>query len=436
MKYRRVNVKNISKSTIIAVLCLVAVTGLFTRLLKIRAAGVIGCVMFLAALLPFILKYLDKAKCEKRRFGDTCLYIEQLLYAFQNREKLIDALEETWSVLPDKSRIKELISDATDHILYDYRDEAVIENGLKLIEKEYDSARVRSAHRFITSMEQLGGNPASGVAILQKDRAVWQKQTAAFQEKCKSWLRNTVIAMLVTLVMCSFTPAVISLNIPDMSIWNSPVYQVSSAVIIIAFIALYTVLLKKTSVSWIGDKKSLGYEEALRLHKRVTGEKHDLGRKVALRRLKKEIIKSFSDWFIAVSIELQSNNVRVAIQNSYDKAPDTIKPALADLIDDLSIAPEEAWPYKKFLNEYEIPEVSAAMGMLFAISNGNGHDSNVQLEEILNRNTEITATSEELYNEDRLGGLYGLFLLPALIGAGKMLTDMTLILFYFLGMSF
>ncbi|MCR5273421.1 MAG: hypothetical protein K6E13_10665 [Lachnospiraceae bacterium] len=422
-------------NTVFAYVAAMVMTFAMTYFLKVKPVGMIVCVTVAIIFLPAVITYSYRTMYEQRRFSDTCLYVEQLLYAYRNRGNIVDALEETERVLPERSAMKECVREAIEHILYDYSDESVTKNGLEIIEKSYDSSKIRTAHAFIMRMEQVGGDMSAGVAILQKDRAVWQKQIVLFQKKCMTSKRNTVIAMIITLCMCAFTPAIMQKSVQNIRIQENIVYQVSSVVLVILFLTIYVFLLKKMSFGMLEKKSTLSEEEAFRLHKRVTEGKDDIGKKLAVSKLKRNIIKDFPIWFIDVSIRLQTNNVRVAIINSYDEAPNSIKPALAELRDDLAFAPEEAWPYRKFMKDYEISEIGAAMGMLYSISSGGGFEEKVQLEEILNRNVEIGSAAEEIYYEDLLGGMYGIFLVPALAGAGKMLIDMTLVLFAFLNFA-
>lgn len=411
------------------------IMGFTVVILRLKLIYALVCMIFAFLLSPFIVNYSIRASAERRRFSDICLYIEQVLYSFQKRRSLVDSMEEAGNALAEDSPLREKIYEAIDHILYDNKDESIVENGLRIIEMGYESRRLRTVHSFLINMDRYGGDPALGVSILQKDRSLWQRETEIFRNRINTYKRNTIIAMLITLAMCSFTPTVLQRNVKQIAIWDSVIYQTTAAAMIILFLILYVFIQKKVSAEYIDKDESLTEEEAVRLHRRIYGEKNDIGRRLALRQMKREVIKDFPAWFINISVQLQTNNVAAAIQNSYVSAPNSLKPAVADLIDDLALSPEAAYPYQRFLKVYEVPEISAAMGMLYAISNGGGEDERVQLEEILNRNSEITSASESLKNEDRMGGMYGIFLLPAFIGSGKMLVDMTLVLFAFLNMA-
>lgn len=419
-------------NTVVAYLCTAMIMVFFSRILSVHTTGILVCVAFSMIILPYVLVLSYKGMYEQKKFSEVCQYIEHTLYAFQKSNRIVEALETVWTILPEDSRIRELVAETIEYIMYDTKDEAVITNGLRKIENQYHSDRIKAVHAMMMRIEQSGGDSSVSVSILQKDRSLWQKQTVIHQKQCAVWKRNTVIGIILSMIMCSITPLVLKRNGSNIDITNGKIYQVSAVIMVIVSILIYVRITMKTTVNWVEKDDEISIEEAERLYQRVVKGKKDLGQRVALRKLKKEIIKAFPSWLLDVCIHLQTNNVHMSISNSYENAPVSLKPAIGDLLDNLSVAPEEVWPYQKFLQEFEIPEVGAAMGMLFSISSGTGHDAGHQLEEILNRNSEIIAAAEEIRNQDKLGGMYGVFLMPTMAGAGKMLVDMTLILFSFL----
>jgi len=418
-------------NTVVAYISTVLVMIIFSAFLSVNIGGIGICIAFSMILLPYVIVLSYRGMYEQKRFSEVCQYIEHSLYAFQKSSRIVETLETIWTILPEGSKIKDLVAETIEYILYDTKDEAVISNGLKKIEEGYHSDRIKAVHAMMMRIEQSGGDSTVSVSILQKDRSIWQKQTVIYQKQCAVWKRNTIIAVILSMMMCSITPLVLKQNGSRIDITQGTVYQISAVIMVIASMLICVRIMTKTTVSWVEKDIEISEEEAERLYQRVVNGKKDIGQHLAIKKLKREIIKVFPSWLLDVCIHLQTNNVQMSISNSLENSPAALKPSIRDLLDNLSLAPEEVWPYQKFLSEFEIPEVNAAMGMLYSISSGTGHDAGHQLEEILNRNSEIIAAAEEIRNQDKLGGMYGVFLMPTIVGAGKMLVDMTLILFSF-----
>ena len=164
--------------------------------------------------------------------------------------------------------------------------------------------------------------------------------------------------------------------------------------------------------------------------KRSEEKKHaELGTRIAKKNVSRALQKMFPQWLLEVSLLLQSENVQVAIMESYDEAPVLMKPALRELIQKLQLRPTDMEPYLEFLQEYALPEVQSSMKMLYALSEGTGGNANNQISDIIRRNQLLLDQAQKMKNEDALGGLYALFLAPQLTGGAKMLVDMGM-LFY------
>ena len=88
-----------------------------------------------------------------------------------------------------------------------------------------------------------------------------------------------------------------------------------------------------------------------------------------------------------------------------------------------------------FMKEFGMLEIRSAMGMLYSISSGRGGNAELQIDEILAKNTALLGQSERASNENRLAAMYWQFLFPSIIGGGKLLVDMTLVTIAFMSMK-
>mgnify|MGYP000703632214 FL=1 len=76
---------------------------------------------------------------------------------------------------------------------------------------------------------------------------------------------------------------------------------------------------------------------------------------------------------------IQSENVQVAIQKSREHIPVILKEEVNTLVERLDVEPESSDPYHRFLDCLNLPEINAAMGMLYAVSIGNSAIAEVRL---------------------------------------------------------
>ncbi len=158
---------------------------------------------------------------------------------------------------------------------------------------------------------------------------------------------------------------------------------------------------------------------------------------MAKNRCVEEITKAFPQWLMEISLLLQvSENVNAAIAKSLEDAPAILSDSLKVIQEEIMEQPESNEPYMNFMKEFGILEIQSAMGMLYSISTGRGGDAELQIDEILTKNTALLGQSERAANENRLAALYWQFLFPSIIGGGKLLVDMTLVTIAFMTSNF
>jgi hypothetical protein len=87
------------------------------------------------------------------------------------------------------------------------------------------------------------------------------------------------------------------------------------------------------------------------------------------------------------------------------------------------------------MQEFQIPEVHAAMSMLFSLSIGNSGGADRQLGELITQNLEMLDVAERERLQDKSSGMYLLFLAPVLTASMKLVVDMALFMLSFLSGS-
>ena len=161
---------------------------------------------------------------------------------------------------------------------------------------------------------------------------------------------------------------------------------------------------------------------------------HRIGHSLATKNLIKSVKSDFPRWLMDLALLLQSENVQVAIMKSRNHVPGILKMDVEKLVSQLEMDPESADPFHRFLKHLHLPEIHAAMGMLFAISIGNNARADKQINELISRNLEMMDVADTQRLHDMNSGLYLLFLAPVLTASIKLLTDMAVFLLTFMQM--
>lgn len=384
--------------------------------------------LWCACLFPFFLRNLYRNRYGQRQFVEINSYMEQFLYSFQKSGKILVTLKDVEQLFANgvmHTRIQEAIAYIEDTYDEDY----VEKRALAMIEREYPIHHVAMIHRFALQVEEKGGEYGEAIRLMLDARRMWADRSYELLKEKKRKRTQILISVLVSLLLCSVFVYVAERV--SLSITGFAVVKVVTLLTLLLDLWIFYVADRKLSMESMDetyDEKELlrQYEKV----KRSEEKKHaELGTRIAKKNVSRALQKMFPQWLLEVSLLLQSENVQVAIMESYDEAPVLMKPALRELIQKLQLRPTDMEPYLEFLQEYALPEVQSSMKMLYALSEGTGGNANNQISDIIRRNQLLLDQAQKMKNEDALGGLYALFLAPQLTGGAKMLVDMGM-LFY------
>lgn len=384
--------------------------------------------LWCACLFPFFLRNLYRNRYGQRQFVEINSYMEQFLYSFQKSGKILVTLKDVEKLFANgvmHTRIQEAIAYIEDTYDEDY----VEKRALAMIEREYPIHHVAMIHRFALQVEEKGGEYGEAIRLMLDARRMWADRSYELLKEKKRKRTQILISVLVSLLLCSVFVYVAERV--SLSITGFAVVKVVTLLTLVLDLWIFYVADRKLSMESMDetyDEKELlrQYEKV----KRSEEKKHaELGTRIAKKNVSRALQKMFPQWLLEVSLLLQSENVQVAIMESYDEAPVLMKPALRELIQKLQLRPTDMEPYLEFLQEYALPEVQSSMKMLYALSEGTGGNANNQISDIIRRNQLLLDQAQKMKNEDALGGLYALFLAPQLTGGAKMIVDMGM-LFY------
>lgn len=384
--------------------------------------------LWCAILFPFFLRNLYRNRYGQRQFVEINSYMEQFLYSFQKSGKILVTLKDVEKLFANgmmHTRIQEAIAYIEDT----YDEDHVEKKALAMIEREYPIHHVAMIHRFALQVEEKGGEYGEAIRLMLDARRMWADRSYELLKEKKRKRTQILISVLVSLLLCSvfvYVAERVSLSITGFTI-----VKVVTLLTLLLDLWIFYVADRKLSMESMDE--TYDEKELLRQYEKVKHsekKKHaELGTRIAKKNVSRALQKMFPQWLLEVSLLLQSENVQVAIMESYDEAPVLMKPALRELIQKLQLRPTDMEPYLEFLQEYALPEVQSSMKMLYALSEGTGGNANNQISDIIRRNQLLLDQAQKMKNEDALGGLYALFLAPQLTGGAKMLVDMGM-LFY------
>lgn len=420
--------------------------------------------------LPKLIVSTYKNMYEQRRFIDCNVYMEQLLYSFRKSKKIVTSLKDI-KIQFKNGPMYDLIDKAEKHILTTYNSEEDVElEALRMIEENYQCVKLKTIHRFLLKVENLGGTFDSTIELLLTDRSMWeQRQIHLQQEKKKKRslvISSIVMSVILCLVFVKLLPA-------EMDISKHPLVQLMTVVMWFLDCIVYVRADSKLSSDWLQMKEINKPEESLRKYNKIMNYdnkkefkksciyaavtaliglisffaglkwiaviffilsvimlfQHKIDYRLAKKSLIQEIERKFPQWLMEMSLLLQSDSVQVSLYKSFDHAPEVLKPELEKMYLKLQNNPTAVEPYLEFMDEFDIKSIQSAMKMLYSLSAGTGGNSEAQIEDIIRRNNVMLDDVEKTTNEKSMASLYILFAMPLLIGGAKLLVDMT-IFFY------
>ncbi|MCR5452201.1 MAG: hypothetical protein K6F00_06185 [Lachnospiraceae bacterium] len=414
---------------------LISFAAMFTFMFLLgRFFGLLNAALFIlmaagAFLLPFFLRNTYKNRYYQKKFSDLNIYMEQFLYSFQKTGKILMTLKDVATLFEDKG-MRLVIEDAIYYIEHTYDERNVTEKGLAIIEKEYNCEGLVTMHGFALWTEEFGGEYSGSVTILLESRRMWADRVYKLMQMKRKKRSDIVLSIIASLALCMGIYYMSRKMGVDVS--ESPVAQAVTVVVLIMDMFIYYLADRKLVGGYFDeDEKLMGEKEAQEAYERYYGYKDTVLGRMAKRSLKKRLTreteKCFPRWLMQLSLLLQTENVDVAILNSYKQAPCVIRPPLLRLIGALKKDPSGRDAYLNFLSDFNLPEVGSAMKMLYSISEGSGGDSGEQIKDMIRRNRQLTDKAKQLSGEDAVAGMYALFLAPQLTGGAKIMVDMLLI---------
>ena len=424
--------------------------------------------------IPILIVNTYKNAYEQRRFSDISQYMQHILYGFRGSGKIKTALESVQVLFKENSFMYELIEKALTEMDSPNTEGDPTREALKIIEKEYSCERLRTIHKFLIKVEQLGGTYEQTIDLLLDDREFWVDRVSLLQANKKKKKREVTVSIIVSLLLAFL----MNLLMPkDIDITASLLYQIGAIIMMLFDLFVYVAADRKLATDWISQKEIISENTTMKNYEfilnydekkeRKTSFKflvipailvvigiitkwiplfvvagilipvmlfqHKLNYKISMKELKEEINLKFPRWLMEITMILQSTkNVQEAIFQSIDTAPIVLVPELNKFRAALREDPTSPKPYYNFMKDFDLPEVSASMNMFYSLSQGNRDDEQRQIAEIISRNHKLLDRAEQEADENSLAMLYLDFLLPQLSVGLMVMVDMVLYIMMFM----
>ena len=361
---------------------------------------------------------------EQKRFMEASNYMEQMLYSFKRKSKIMNALEDSLLLFPD-SLMGKCIEDTMEHISTSDTEGNIYQESFGIIEKEYGCEMMRKIHTFMIRVETSGGEYEASARILISDKNKWVSRVMKVQKEKQLIKRNVTIGIFLALLVVVGTVFMVPKELVDIS--QNKVSQFSGFCILALNFILWTFVQCKLTGSWIKMEDTTSLRKLKKYYRNVMSSSKKC-KKSQKDYLIKEVEKAFPDWILSVSLLLQTENVQMAIVRSLEKAPFILCDELECLIEKMERLPDSIGPYLEFFDVLQLPGIQSSMRMLYSMSINGGEDMTEQIYALIERNGDMQDQSERIKLEDYLAGMSFCVLVPMIFGSLKLMVDMSLLM--------
>ena len=436
--------------------------------LEMIYCGILALV-FLCALPSMLIANL-KSDFEKIRFNDIVNYMEHLIYAFHKSNKIREALVDVHGV--STGNIHRVVGKMIDIIDTDMSTPHIYEKALNTMQEEYDCSRLLLLHNYILEVEYNGGESDRSLNMLLTDIREWASRILQYQQERKNVRNKIIVSILLAMLSCGLMVNMI----PDdylLQMIPQTLYQLGTLGVLLACIMLYVVSTNRVGVSYLDFEtdaattkqavKDMKYISNYNKHNHVKPAIikvcimtplvffaiwykvfwailpvalmmlyvvfHDAIKKnQCVKHVVREVNKMFPAWIRSLVLQLQTENVHMALVKSVPTCPEILQNEVGTLLSNIDKDPNSMRPYNAFLKDFDTPDLKMSVHYLYSISQFGTEDMLAQLDYLVEQNSQLSIAEERIRNEDSLAGFTTLTLLPMLFAVLKLLLDLLLFL--------
>ncbi len=394
-------------------------------------AGLILCLTVGGCLALRRIRFFIRREREfEQEYEQVVTYLEQLLCSYRRLGHTGRAMEDCSSLFEPGSRMGGAIQRAR-HIFMTgegVEDGSILEAAFAEIEKEYDSRRMKIIHTFLCNGDRTGSDSRGSLDILLEDLEYWKNRTSIYEKRKKFIKTECAVAAGLAAVLCYvsrlLTPEELGLHISD-----NPIYQISTAVVLLALWWLIALIYRKLSVKWLDGGGNRGEEDA-RLEKlyQMLGKDPStvsgLSVHVAKRVLGRYVRQEFPYWLMIVTLYLQTESGYQALKKSMAQMDGIFCREIQVLTEKIYDSPRDLQPFLEFFGKLELPEVQTGMKILYSVSTNGYEDSRRQLDFLVAQNNRLMDRNEVFIQNNKMAGMGLLKQLPMVLSSIKLLLDL------------
>ena len=366
--------------------------------LKWKLLVIVLIAMFLA--LPAFILDTYKKMYEQKRFADAATYVEQMLYAFQKTGKVLSALKEARETF-EPGHMRDIMDESIGHLEagHSYSEKSVLRESLDIVEKEYECRKIKTLHELLISAEEYGGEADDSISLLLNDVELWKRRGYLLQGE------------------------ILNMEAPY-NVLTTGLVQVTSFGLLLWMIYVYARSEKTLTRNWLKEESGRDEEYVLRCYEKAMLQQHRFGRNIARRVVSEELYAAFPEWLMQMALLMQHSNVQVSIAKSLDGAPKILVPEINALLQRLKEQPKALSSYTDFCKNFDIPETTSCMKMLYAISESGTGDAKVQIQNLLVQVQEMRNRAAERRNKSSAFQVKMLYSYPVFGASIKLLGDL------------
>lgn len=381
---------------------------------------------------PSLVYFHHRKKYEERNFAKCVRYIEQMLYSFTRKSKIITALQESRIVID--GNLGQAIDFAINKIRFGSpdKDSNIYESALKEIEAVMPCSRVKNLHEFLAEVENVGGRHTTALDIMLEDLREWDIRTNQFQKnqavKGTGMLASIIMSLGTCLFMTNILPADMGGDISGFVL-----YQMLTTVAIIVMFFIYRLASRKLTRSWIADDVEAD-QESIREDCEKIREYYETekGSKpvLAIHRIQKELTKKFPRWVLRFALLASSQSIPSALRNSIESSPNVMRVELEKLTEAIDENPTGIEPYLDFfgfLDRNNMTQIRSMMLMVYSLSEYGSEEIDKHVLSIVKRNYSLQATAETIQDEEKLAKFSLFTTLPMILACVIMMADVAMI---------
>lgn len=379
------------------------------------------CVMLCTLLsVPAMVRYHYQSNYQEQRFADSIQYMEYMIYAFLRTPKILGALEE--SVKLCSEGLQPWMEKAMDRIRYAQEYEELYSDAMKQVEHVYGCSRMKELHRFFIQVEQQGGEYKHSLQLLLDDIRQWAEMIGQLQQERKKLQQKVILSIGLSIATAVTMVSLLPNDVGDIT--QNGLYQYGSVVFLLCSFGIYLLSAKSLVRNWLGYEESEQEIRKAYLYCVEHDRKNNRHYRFQKRKVENHIKKEFPVWLRHVILNMQTENVFMAMHKAAEETSYILKSELEAAFLTIEKKPESMEGYQSFLLGFDLPSIKNIFLMFYSLNEFGTEEAQGQMNSLIQRNNKLSEQAERLINEDSLG-IFGIYMLcPMVLAAAKLLLDM------------